>query len=78
MALHKTLATLEHVTTEDRYRAIRQELETSFGPHSARDVQELMDQLSGLSIHQLTLKIFRQELNQIVGTLERMVGPGTP
>ena len=72
LALHKTLATIQHLSAEDRFTAIRQEIEVSFGPNSARDVQGLMDQLTGLNIDQLTPKIFLQEFNQIVGTLERI------
>ena len=72
LALLETLASLQQATAEVRYEGVRHKLEISFGPQ-ARDVLVLMDQLAGLSIDQLTLKIFLLEFDQIVSTLERIV-----
>ena len=75
-ALHKITAKVKGEPAYERFKAIRSELESAYGPNSNRDVQKLHDKLATLSVDSLSPKIYLQDFMQLVDTLERIVKRG--
>ena len=71
-ALHRIQAAKKGHSAEEKFKAIRAELESSYGPHSNRDVQSLMDELTSLSIDSNSPKGYLQDFDQLTLTLERI------